>query len=331
MTSGMLAHPIAEYALGLDGGQTTTRAAVCDLTGRVLWQITASPWDHMVFPAGRSRCRAALREVFETLPPVCRDAACRAACLGLTSGRARMDLVRGWIRRHLPDAQIEIVPDVVTNLRGADPTGRPGVVVIAGGGSNAWGRGPNGREAQAGGYGYLLNDEGSGYELGRQAIIAVLKASDGRRPLTALTGAVLEHFKVSEVSVVRNMVYTGVAGRPEVAKMTPAIARLACEDDPTAREIIANGARGLADMAIAVLRRLDFSDGPVYPTGGVFRIGPLILEPFTAAIAEVFPHARVAMPRLSPLGGALVMALDRAGVLTDDAITNLSAGLFESA
>jgi glucosamine kinase len=318
---------MTSFVFGLDGGQTTTKAAVCDLQGRVLAHTTGSGWDHMINPAGRRRCRAAFREVVGRLLPAIQGWDCRAVCLGVTSGVYGDVLLRRWARQVLGTTNVVVVPDVVTNFRGADPTGNPGVVVIAGGGSNSWGRSADGRQAKAGGHGYLLDDEGSGYELGRQAIIAALKAAHGRRPPTALTEVVLRHFQAEDITQVRNMVYTGKIGRGDIAALVPALAEVAAAGDEAAIAILADGARSLAEMAGAVIRRLDLPDAPVYPTGGVFRVGSLILTLFAAALAAAHPTAVVRQPRLPPLGGALVLALEGAGALTVDAVERLHDGL----
>src|SRR5690606_8774057 len=82
-------------------------------------------------------------------------------------------------------------PDLHIALAGGTG-GRPGVVVIGGTGSVAFGRNAEGREHRVGGWGYLLSDEGSGFWIGREALIAVLHCMDGRGPHTILTDRVAE-------------------------------------------------------------------------------------------------------------------------------------------
>ncbi len=281
----------------------------------------------MTLAAGRRHCRAALEGVWHDLRPAVSGRTCRAACLGVTSGNAGAGVVARWARQLTGAAHVMVVPDLVTNLRGADPSGRPGVVVVAGGGSAAWGRTADGRTALAGGHGYLLDDEGSGYELGRRAIIAAIKAVDGRRPTTTLLDVVLAHFGATDIRAVRTMVYTGRAGRQEIAALTPAIVRTARAGDPTAKQILRDGAVALADMAAAVISRLRFPDAPVYPTGGVFGAGALVRQPFRAALRRRCPRAVVRRPRLSPLGGALILGLDAAGAQTSRLTAQIARGL----
>jgi glucosamine kinase len=318
------------YVLGVDGGQTSTKAALADLTGRVVARVTAGPWDVMANPAGQERCQAALTGVLDgTLPALPAGGRLVAACLGLTGGRTGVDLVEGWLRERVQPDHLKVVGDIVTNLRGAAPGGGAGVVVIAGGGSVAWGQDGHGRDAMAGAHGYLLDDEGSGYELGRQAIIAVLKSHHGRRPATLLTGLLLRHFGFSDPWELRMALYSGKAGRPEVAALVPAIARAARDGDAAARAILERGAGDLAEMAAAVIRRLGLAEAPVFPTGGVFKAGEVLMRPFVEALAQMAPGAGVEQPALPPLGGALVVALEMAGALAPVAIENLAAAFGE--
>lgn len=319
--------PVTWFVLAVDGGQTATKAAICNPRGRVLGRVEGPRWDHMVFPEGRRHCRAALQDVWQQLRPAAAGMVCRAACLGVTSGQAGVDAITRWTRSLTHAANIIVVPDPVASLRGADPSGRPGVVVIAGGGSVAWGRTADGRTALAGGHGYLLDDEGSGYELGRRAIIAAIKAAHGRRPQTVLHDVVLRHFGAADVRTVRAMIYTGQAGRREVAALVPAIVRAARAGDSAAKQILAEGAEALAEMVSAVISRLRFPDAPVYPTGGVFHAGDLIMAPFKAALRRRHPRARVRRPRLPPLGGALVLSLEAAGSWTPDEVARIARGL----
>ncbi len=318
---------MAWFVLGVDGGQTATKAAICDPRGRVLARVTAPGWDHMISPEGRRHCRAALSDVWQRLRPAAAGRTCRAACLGLTSGQAGSDIVARWTRALTQAADVIVVPDLVASLRGADPSGGPGVVVIAGGGSAAWGRTAAGRTALAGGHGYLLDDEGSGYELGRRAIITALKAAHGRRPRTALLDVVLRHFGAADVGSVRSMIYAGQAGRREIAALVPGIVGAARAGDRAATQILTDGAEALVEMAGAVIARLRLPEGPVYPVGGVFQAGKPIMAPFRAALRRRHPHARVRRPQLSPLGGALVLGLEAAGSWAPGAAVRLRHGL----
>src|SRR6185295_3235694 len=103
-------------------------------------------------------------------------------------------------------ARVLVVNDALVALEAGAPD-RPGVVVIAGTGSIAYGRNERNEAARAGGWGYVLGDEGSGYWIGRAALRAVLRAADQRGPATVLTPMLLEHFNVTQPQLLLHEVY----------------------------------------------------------------------------------------------------------------------------
>jgi N-acetylglucosamine kinase-like BadF-type ATPase len=224
-------------------------------------------------------------------------------------GSSEAEAVERFVREIVRPARIRVVPDYVTNLLGAS-RGGPGVVVVAGGGSVAYGRTADGREATAGGFGYLLGDEGGGFDIGRRAIAAAIHAHDGRGPWTELTQIVCKAFGVSDLADIKRIVYVPQIPRERIAGLVPAVVRAAEAEDGVARSILSGAGRDLGHLALAVTRRL-FDSGKkvdVYPTGGVFAAGGYVNEPFGAELAVHCPLARIRPPQGSPLSGALLLA-----------------------
>lgn len=309
--------------LGIDGGQTSTRAAVADLAGRVLAQTRAGPWDNLSSEEKRQQCRAVLEELVRQIGTKLAPEAIRYAALGLTGAQGGAPIVEAWMRELLPHlAGLAVHHDTRSNFRGADPYGNPGVLVIAGGGSIAWGFDTAGREAFAGGYGYLLGDLGSGYELGRRAVLAVLEAAQLLGPATGLTRALLDHLGLGQPWDLRVGFYDATLDRRRVAGLLPLVAQVAGEGDAVAQGILRDGGEALAGLAMAVMRQLEFWDPAVYPTGGVFRV-EWVREAFVRELSRLAPKAAVRVPVLEPLGGALVLALERAGPIHPGQIANL--------
>src|SRR3990170_4420420 len=119
----------------------------------------------------------------------------KAICLGI-AGVDREDdhtVIRGIMKRIGLKARILIVNDALVALEAGTP-GQPGIVIISGTGSIAYGRNAAGEAARSGGWGHVLGDEGSGYWIGRAALRAVLRAADRRGPPTVLTRMLLKHF-----------------------------------------------------------------------------------------------------------------------------------------
>lgn len=300
--------------LGLDGGQTGTRAAIATSDGPPLGKGEGGPIRHL-YSGPSSETVSALRDA--TLSSL-QNAGVEGervahAVLGLTGiGTADSSTAltaRAIVQSLLPRARIDVLPDYVTTLEGVS-RGEGGVVVAAGGGSVAYGRDSRGHAALAGGWGYLLGDEGSGYDIGRRAIAAATHAADGRAPHTLLTRAVLETFDIVTLTDIKAIVYQTSPPRERVASLVPAVSDAARQGDTAAQMILQAAGRDLALLGLAVLHRLYVESEAVilYPTGGVFSAGQVLRHAFTSTLRAAWPSVRIEEPRGTALEGALLLA-----------------------
>lgn len=310
------------HVLAFDCGGTTTRAAVSDRHGRVLGVGVAGPANYLVVGPAAARaaleCAMHLAAMHAGLPtPAFAAAAIAMAGAGLGADQPALTaLIEG-----LPAAGIVVDGDMVAALAGAFPDGS-GVVVVAGTGSIAFGMAADGRRVQVGGWGHLLGDEGSGYAIGIGALRAILRAHDGRQAPTQLTPAILATLGIAAVPEVIERVYRRGLPRDEIAAFAPVVTRAAGRHDPTARGIVDRAGRDLAYLAATALRRLGLSGqaARVAPCGGLFQDPHGVGAPFRRHLARYRPQARVVAPALSPLGGAIVLALRAAGYPVDAAV-----------
>ena len=144
-----------------------------------------------------------------------------------------------------------------------------GICLVAGTGSIAVGRDEPGRKARAGGWGHIMGDEGSGYDLGRRALQAVAKAADGRGPGTALQDAVLKAWETRLPEELMGRIYPQEDTRV-VAGLAPIVLQVAAEGDTVAEQLVEDAARELAETVMAVALKLAFK-GPLQLalTGGI--------------------------------------------------------------
>jgi N-acetylglucosamine kinase-like BadF-type ATPase len=191
-----------------------------------------------------------------------------------------------------------------------------GVVVIAGTGSIAFGMNDQGESARAGGWGYLLGDEGGAYEIGRQALIAVARHHDGLGPETTLTALVLESMKIQKVAEIAQIVYEDLHPKLRIAQICTLAAQAARDGDPVAKNLFVRGGQGLGELACAVSRRLGFSNSSfvVSGVGGVFQSAELIWEPYQEEVLKHYPRATTVPPLFPSLVGALLLAYRNGGV-----------------
>ena len=196
----MSAHPTV--VCGVDGGGTSTRVLVATLEGEVLGEGRSGSGNlHDVGEAVLARhveeaWRAAWAEA-GTAPRSAARAFCSMASVGTPSNR---ETVEGLVARIglAPRERVRVDIDLVAALAGG-LGGEPGIALIAGTGSSCFGRDSSGRTLQVGGWGSLLDDVGGATWMGTQAMVAAVRAHDGRGCATSLEARVMEHFGLSEM------------------------------------------------------------------------------------------------------------------------------------
>jgi len=186
-----------------------------------------------------------------------------------------------------------------------------GVVVVAGTGSIAYGRDASGRAARAGGWGYLLGDEGGGFWIGRAALTAVVRQFDGRGPSTLLTPMILEHLDLSTPKELIHEIYYRDVHRHTIAGIAGLVQRAMDERDAIAAEILTRAGGELASAAGSVISRLQMR-GRAFPTvlaGGIFRGIPWLVSDLTRRLSEIAPRSHVQLLEVEPAVGAVRLAL----------------------
>jgi glucosamine kinase len=307
--------------LGIDGGQTSTQAAICDQAGQLLGAGRAGPANHLHEPGGAERLQRALRDSLQAawrqtgFDPAQRFPTFAVICCGMTGGG---EPIPGLLGQYAAWGQLLADYDLATAHAGA-LLGAPGVIVIAGTGSAAYGTNSAGQTARAGGWAHLMGDEGSGYDLGRQALIAAARAEDGREPATCLLPAVLAFFEQDRLWQVRQLVYSPAVDRARIAQLAPLVFQAARQGDAAAQAILERAGQELAELGLAVLRRLGLQQQAVRvaPVGGLFQAGEGLRVPFARHLQSGAPQAEVVEPACPPVLGALLLALKAGGVAID--------------
>ncbi len=311
----MTPEPGARFVIGLDGGGTATRMAVADTDGRELIRRRGAAG--LVDPQSPQATAT-------TLISLVRDCAAAAGvplpvsalCAGLAGAGAREPRERlrdAFASAGLAD-RVLVVPDGEVALEGA-LGGTSGVLLVAGTGSAAWGRGEDGRTARCGGWGMVAGDEGSGYAIGRDALRAALQSADGRRPSGVLLPELLTTLGREEPGDLA--AWAGTATKGDVAALSPLVIRLAEGGDPASDEIVTRAAGELACHVEALVARLGpwsppvcvvFHGGAVGEEGLARRVearlrsGPVEIDRREAAADAVTGAVRMALS-LGSCGG----------------------------
>ena len=189
------------------------------------------------------------------------------------------------------------------------------MAAISGTGSIVCGINARGDLQRAGGWGWLLGDEGSALWIGRRGLMAALRAVDEIGPATALVGRFLSHFEIGDMPAVKPIVYRSDFGAKGFAALAAVVSDAARGGDAVARDVIAAGGAALAELVAAVVRRLGADAAlPVAPVGGAFEHVHGLRDAFARALAQLAPGCPVVDAQAPPMHGAALMACRAAGL-----------------
>ena len=233
---------------------------------------------------------------------------------------ADKDRLTRLVADQYPASRIDLWTDADVALA-ATSGDRAGIVVVAGTGAIALGRDDRGTAGRCGGWGYLIGDEGSAYAISREGLRAASQGLDGRMPPTSLAAAFVQALAVPGFDDLLRPLYGPPAmTRHQIAQLAPLVTQCALAGDAAARDVLVAAAGSLAAMVIALGSRLGFVDKafPVACSGGVWKAGETILEPFRRQVLATFPAARVGPPQLSPAAGAVFLGMAQTGPIQLD-------------
>jgi N-acetylglucosamine kinase-like BadF-type ATPase len=290
--------------LAVDGGGTTTQALVADPAGRVLGRGVGPGSNHR--RVGLEESRRALTIAIESAIHVAQapKAPFAAACFGLAGVDSAEDeeLVSRWAREQAIAPRFRVVNDSELVLAAGTPQGW-GIALISGTGSVCLGRHPDGRSARVGGWGYLLGDEGSGYQVALRALRVCTQTADGRAEAPALLQAVLRHWSLPSAQSLIGHAHSPSTSQADIAALAAVVVEMAAQGDAAARAIVDEAAYELARHVDTLVRQLGLTRPPLALAGGLMR-GNVRQAVQAALRSEVGTVSHVADPPL----GAVVLA-----------------------
>ena len=299
------------YIIGIDGGGTKTLGLLTTETGERIAQVQAGPSNYHV--VGETETKNVLTEVVTGLfaQADISTTSCPVFCLGMAGlGRAEDKKVIGQICNEIGISSNRILThDAHIGLVGG--TGKQeGVIVISGTGSIVYGIDRQGEETRAGGWGYLIGDEGSGYDIALKGLQAVARATDDRDMPTALTNRILSRLELNEPSELIRWVHAGK--RDEIAQLAQLVFRTAETGDTITTRIINSAVDELVCAAGAVIKQLTFTAPfDIVLSGGNLVHQPMFADKLRTRLATIAPMAEVILPRHEPVYGAVLLAQAR--------------------
>ena len=290
-----------KFIAGIDGGGTKTVIECRDCSGQVLSRKRFGAFN--INSIGEEGFAVLMQEIILYLQSV---GECAALCIG-AAGISNPKM-RKIVETSLDAAGLhnwQLVGDHEIALYGA-LSGRPGCALISGTGSICFGRNREGKTARAGGWGHLIDDGGSGYALGRDALAAVVRQWDGRGEETCLSKMIMDTLGFTTREELIAYIYGGDKSR--IAVLAALIDQAVQAGDKVASQIIQREAVALCELVCAVTKRLCLDDCEVALLGGLLAHDTELKQVFVTSLAELCPTVRCVAPREDAAAGAALMA-----------------------
>ncbi|GAB4336617.1 MAG: N-acetylglucosamine kinase [Candidatus Abyssubacteria bacterium] len=306
-----------EVILAVDGGGTATRCLAIDHEGTVCGEGKGGPSNHILAPwdVVRQSLESALHGALSTGRLSLADVCCVSlGTAGIGPSGEGKEWIEDLVREIVPAPTICATGDMVIAFHGAIMESH-GVIANAGTGSVVYGVSPSGASRQVGGWGHILGDEGSAYDIALRGLRAGARHFDGRAPFTTLVDRMPEALDVSDYIQLAFKIYGLNMARDELATLAKVVAAAARAGDAISRDILRRAGEELALAVLVAIRELGMDDMPLTVSymGSVFDSGELIVRPFAEAVLMERPLARVLPPKFPAVIGAFILGAQRAG------------------
>lgn len=309
-----------QYIFAVDGGGTKTDFVIVNQDGKILGQQKIGP-SNLYSRSYREIKRdwvKGLKQVIKKAKMPAR-ATFTAAGIGIAGldNKAMKQVAHKLTKEVLgfrlpPKKKLHIVNDTVIGFwSGCTDYCGAGIGIVGGTGSNCYGMNKKGEEYWVSGLGHILADQGGGYEIGMNALKAVVKSADGRGPKTILEQMVLRHFKEKDVRDLIPHIYNKPFGKKQAAQIALFVEEAAIKGDKVAKKIAEDAADELILMVETVAKKLQMQKEsfPLVMIGGVLQRDPIVTKRFEREVKKICPQARLIIPEEKPVYGAIRMAL----------------------
>ena len=291
-----------ELFIGWDGGGTKTHVVCLDRDARTVAENTFGPLNPNGAPPAEIMRTVAQAQAWLRPLGDCRGMVLSVA--GISNPKTEL-LLSDALRASAENIPYQVVGDQESALYGA--VGPQGAVLIAGTGSICTGRTADGRTARSGGFGYLVDDEGSGYAIGRDILRAVLRASDGRGHATRLTSMVSAIPQWRDTPAIIARLYREGFEKSDVAALAPLL--MEAVGDSVADAIVDHAAQELVSLAAAVIDRLSLQQSKLALSGSVLTHMAPVRARVIDALTRRYPSLNCCEPFTDAAHGAALMAL----------------------
>ncbi|HDO20629.1 MAG TPA: hypothetical protein ENG81_03820 [Candidatus Bathyarchaeota archaeon] len=295
-----------KYIIGIDGGGSKTEAVSTTLKGKLI--KTGREGSININIVGVEEAYENLRRVIEKVKLNGKAEICVLGAAGVEKRENMKHLYEKCMELDFSEKLI-ITSDAKIALESILDGEK--IIVISGTGSIALAEDKSGETIRAGGWGYILDDEGSGFWIGLKALREVLREYDGRSERSKLTPLILEKYGLNEAKLLVDIFYSGKLKVQNIANITKLVAEAEEMGDEKAHRIFLEAGRNLAEMALAIIRKVNWRKPKIYCFGGVFNATDTILQAMRKEIIKVKPEVKVEKSNIKPIAGTVILALKK--------------------
>lgn len=311
--------------IGVDGGGSKTICVLVTLTGEIIARSESggANYQSVGIDQAINSIYTAILQTIASLKSGLENIQIAAICLGL-AGVSRQNDIDLVYKKFLESSQFSLLPTTITSehliiyhdalISLVGGIGHNiGIVVAVGTGSIVFGQNAQGETKRVGGWGYLLGDEGSAYQIAIAGLKAVMRSYDGRGASTALTEIFKNHFQLTNLEGLISVVYRSGWGVKEIASLAPIVDNVAVQGDLVANQIIDTVVAELTLATATVINSL-FADQnqnqlEIVTTGSVWKGKSQIRQRFISQLQLQYSQIQIILPRNEPAYGAALLAL----------------------
>ncbi|MFQ5605146.1 MAG: N-acetylglucosamine kinase [bacterium] len=307
------------YYLGIDGGGSKTSGILCDAKGKMLKTLTKGAGNIAVL-AEKQVVQLLNEMVFELLEEIQVEQIKWATCGFAGAGREKEKNLVGQIIREIGIRNFTLMTDAEL-LYYAIHGEKQGLLIASGTGSVCLIKNKNHEFEQLGGWGYLLGDEGSGYDIGRNAVRNALREQEMGRPLSKLTHALLTHCDVDTPRALMSMIYAADNPQNLLASFAQIVGDQALQEEPNALRIVDAAAKNLVELALTSLERME-SEPPhrIALSGGVLNEPSVFSSKFKRKAQQLNLDFHYFTQEMPPAAAGILYSLHKAGEMISESL-----------
>lgn len=302
-----------KYFLGVDGGGSKTTAVVFNENGELICCAKGESINY--YSVGLEKARQAMKDIIDKLE--IKSFECAVIGMSALNERASNEETEKFCGGIIGSNSIIMDSDLFVALEAMDADGEC-ACVISGTGSMAVFRNKSGEISHAGGWGYILGDEGSGFSIGLAGIKAAIRAAEHTAQPTALLNECLEYFNITNIYDLIDLYYEKTVSRKITAAFAKNVIKCAEKNDETAVNILRSEAELLAPTLIGLLDGAN-SDIPIGLWGGIFQNCRIFKEHFIEILKNI-GFSNVKLIDFTPEIGAVFAGYKHCGIKIVDSI-----------